>query len=52
MKYEYSCKNKYCGVKTIIVNKPMSESSRKEYCEICDKELSRVYNTFYKVTET
>lgn len=52
MKYEYKCDNKDCVVKTIIINKPMCESSRKEYCKICNKELSRVYNTFHKVTET
>ena len=41
MRYTYECKkcNNNC-----IVNKPMSESSKKEHCDKCGSLLERVYN--------
>lgn len=40
MTYVYKCE--HCG-KEITINKPMSESDRKEFCEICENELKRIY---------
>jgi predicted nucleic acid-binding Zn ribbon protein len=47
MKYSYKCEN--CEKKTII-EKPMSESGRVEFCEICENELKRVYEPTTVVT--
>ena len=41
MVYKYKCPQ--CEKQTEI-KKPMSESSRVEYCEICESELVRVYS--------
>ena len=38
--YEYTCK--VCNITTNIT-KPMSESTRKEYCKECGGALRRVY---------
>jgi len=45
MLYPYECKNKDCDLidKKIIIDKPMSESSREEFCEKCDSKLERVW---------
>lgn len=41
MTYSYKCL--LCSKETEIT-KPMSDSDRVEYCEICESELIRVYN--------
>lgn len=41
MKYEYKCN--HCN-STEIVDKPIKESSRAEYCIKCKKEMNRVYS--------
>lgn len=38
--YDYKC-NK-CN-KTETIDKPMKESSRKEYCKECGEELQRIF---------
>ena len=45
MKYKYECRNKECPVKDTIVNKPMDESSRPEFCKECGDVLYRTYST-------
>ena len=40
MLYEYYCEK--C-VKTTTVSKPMSESSRDEYCDECKKKIRRIF---------
>jgi len=45
MKYLYKCKNKNCKNynKVIEIEKPISKSSNKEYCELCNSELQKVF---------
>lgn len=45
MKYLYKCTNDKCSEnqKEVTVDKPMSESSREEHCEVCKKSLTREY---------
>ena len=42
MTYAYICP--HCEKQTVI-NKPMSESDRAEYCEVCEGGLKRVYES-------
>lgn len=39
-RYLYKCKD--CNIE-VTVEKPMKEYNRAEYCEKCNKELTRVY---------
>ncbi|WP_373074015.1 FmdB family zinc ribbon protein [Sulfurimonas sp.] len=41
MKYNYVCDK--CK-KDIEVNKPMSESSRDEFCKVCETKMRRIYS--------
>ncbi len=45
MTYIYKCRNASCKAagKAINVTKPMSDSSKDEWCDSCRKQLSRVY---------
>jgi len=46
MIYKYKCVNKECvdyGVE-LTINKPMKDCNKKEYCELCRKELQRVFS--------
>ena len=40
MRYLYKCP--YC-LAEVTIEKPMAESSKVEFCEICEGELKRVY---------
>lgn len=46
--YNYKCENKDCKdyEKEVSISKPMSESSREEFCECCDKQLNRIFNSY------
>ncbi len=46
MKHEYHCHNLNCEdfSKVVIIDKPMSESSRYELCEKCTWDLKRIYS--------
>jgi len=48
MKYEYECKK--CN-KKVSIDKPMSESSKKEYCPDCKEEMSRVFSLGIKTSD-
>jgi hypothetical protein len=47
MRYEYKCSDEACTSfgKIVDVSKPMQESSRREYCPTCLKEMDRVYSS-------
>jgi predicted nucleic acid-binding Zn ribbon protein len=47
MTYLYQCTDEKCqGSKEVTeVCKPMSESSRKEFCPLCGGEMKRVYTS-------
>jgi len=45
MRYNYKCEN--CK-KEQVVSKPMSESSRDEFCAECEAKLIRVYSVAVK----
>jgi predicted nucleic acid-binding Zn ribbon protein len=40
MEYKYKCD--HCKKETTIT-KPMAQSERPEFCEICESELKRIY---------
>lgn len=40
MRYLYKCP--HCE-KEVTIEKPISESNRVEYCDICESELNRVW---------
>lgn len=44
--YNYKCTNVACLKleEAVSIQKPMSESSRKEECEECKQELSRIFS--------
>ena len=42
MTYKYKCD--HCKKETEII-KPMAQSERKEFCEICESELKRIYES-------
>ena len=46
MIYNYKCNNEECSKhgKDQPINKPMSESSKVEYCTECGEELKRDYS--------
>jgi len=46
MRYLYKCSNDKCVNvgKTITINKPISESSKEEFCQICGSVLVRIYS--------
>jgi len=45
MKYLYKCVNKECTkyLHSVVVDKPMAESSKVEHCKICSTVLTRDY---------
>jgi len=45
MIYVYTCDNKDCDnfEIEIEINKPISEFSRSEFCDVCKKEMIRVF---------
>jgi len=45
MTYSYRCNNEKCKVKEVIINKPMAESGKIEYCQKCGSTLVRCYIT-------
>ena len=47
MKYLYKCVNGNCkeNNKVVEIEKPMTESSKEENCEICETELNRIYTS-------
>lgn len=47
MRYEYKCESEECNCneEIVIIDKPMAEVSRDEFCEKCKSKLKRVYST-------
>ena len=47
MMYQYKCVNGHCKENNVLVtvSKSMMDSSREEICEVCEKELNRVYTS-------
>jgi predicted nucleic acid-binding Zn ribbon protein len=47
MKYEYKCVNIQCKKRNeiIVIDKPMSEASKSEYCEECKEPLQKVFGS-------
>jgi len=45
MKYLYQCDNEKCKIfeKVVEIDKPISESSREEFCEECKEPLNRIF---------
>ncbi len=43
--YKYECINEKCKnfKKEVEIDKPMSESSREEFCEECKEKLNRIF---------
>ena len=43
MRYRYECKNPECSAngEVVVIEKPMAECSRVEYCDICGAIIER-----------
>ena len=53
MTYEYKCTNENCILYDVVVEiqKPLKDSSKKEYCKECRNELKRIYKFGCKTSD-